>query len=214
MKLCHNFVMEEPKDRLKQAMVAAGYPTPTEAAKAFKSSKEVEINKNTLTSHCNGNRPLSRKAAERYAKAFGVSAGWLLFDDQEEAQGDIEIPVLSIVNAGALRDQPGVSGHDVESWVKVSDLPKGDWVGLEVEGDSMDRIAPNGSIILVNRADTRLIDGRFYVFSLGCGAATFKRWRRDPERLQPYSTNPDHISTPVDDGLFVFGRARRVIIDI
>lgn len=208
MEFWHNDVMEEPKARLKQAMVAAGYPTPTEASKGLK------ININTLTSHCNGNRPISRKAAERYAKAFGVSAGWLLFDDQEEPQGEVEIPVISMVNAGALREEQGVMHHDIESWIKVSDLPKGDWIGLAVEGDSMDRIAPDGSTIFVNRADTRLVDGRFYVFSLGCGSATFKRWRRDPDRLQPYSTNPDHISTPVGDGLFVFGRARRVIIDI
>lgn len=160
MEFWHNDVMEEPKARLKQAMVAAGYPTPTEASKGLK------ININTLTSHCNGNRPISRKAAERYAKAFGVSAGWLLFDDQEEPQGEVEIPVISMVNAGALREEQGVMHHDIEAWIKVSDLPKGDWVGLAVEGDSMDRIAPDGSTIFVNRADTRLVDGRFYVFSL------------------------------------------------
>lgn len=63
---------ELPKDRLQQARKDAGFETPTDAARAFR-----DINQNTLISHENGNRPLSRKAAEKYATAFGVEAGWL-----------------------------------------------------------------------------------------------------------------------------------------
>ena len=78
----------------------------------------------------------------------------------------------------------------------------------------MDRIAPDGSIILVNRADDKLIDGRYYVFSVDGGAATFKRYKRTPERLQPYSTNPDHTSLMATGDLYVFGRVRRIINDV
>ena len=70
----------------------------------------------------------------------------------------------------------------------------------------MNRLAPDGSVIIINRADSTLLDGRFYVFSVDNGAATFKTYRRDPERLQPFSTNPDHMSIPVtgDTDLYVF----------
>lgn len=70
----------EPKDRLKQARLAAGYETPSDAARALKNKG---INKNTLISHENGNRAISRKAAEKYAKVFGVRAGWLLYGEAE-----------------------------------------------------------------------------------------------------------------------------------
>lgn len=73
-------VRMEPKDRLKQARLAAGYETPSDAARALKNKG---INKNTLISHENGNRAISRKAAEKYAKAFGVRAGWLLYGEAE-----------------------------------------------------------------------------------------------------------------------------------
>jgi len=80
----------------------------------------------------------------------------------------------------------------------------------------MNRLAPEGSILIVNRADSTLLDGRYYVFALDGGQATFKTYRRDPERLQPYSTNPDHMSIPIEQhaDLYVFGRVRRVIQEV
>jgi SOS-response transcriptional repressor LexA len=133
----------------------------------------------------------------------------------QEAGETMAVPVISFVSAGNLRDQPGVTKADIERWIQVADLPAGNWVALTVQGDSMDRIAPEGSTILVNRADDRLVDGRFYVFSLRSGPATFKRYRRLPaEMLQPFSTNFDHMAIPVaDEDLYVFGRVRRVITD-
>ncbi|TIT59117.1 MAG: helix-turn-helix transcriptional regulator, partial [Mesorhizobium sp.] len=60
---------------MQQARAQAGYASPSDAARALR-----EINKNTLISHENGNRPLSRKAAEKYGRLFGVDPGWLLFN--------------------------------------------------------------------------------------------------------------------------------------
>lgn len=195
---------------MKDARAGAGYKNPTEAARAHR-----DINLNTLISQENGNRALSRMAAEKYARLFGVRAGWLLYGEDEEPRNEVEVPILSMVSAGRLREQMAVTESDIDRRLKIADLPKGEWIGLVVEGDSMDRIAPEGATILVNRADDKLLDGRYYIFSLEGGAATFKRYRREPERLQPFSTNPDHTSFRVENGeLYVFGRVRRVIHDI
>lgn len=212
MPFGHNVRMEKPKDRLAKARLAAGYESPTEAARAIRS-----INKNTLISHENGNRAISRKAAESYARFFDVQAGWLLYgENAPEPTAEYEIPLVSMVSAGHLKRQEAVTPADVEKWIRLSDLPSGDWIALTVEGTSMDRIAPEGSTLIVNRADDQLIDGRYYIFALGGGEATFKTYRRNPERLQPFSTNPDHMSIPVTDDtdLYVFGRVRRVIQEV
>ncbi|WP_416355528.1 LexA family protein [Aureimonas phyllosphaerae] len=134
-------------------------------------------------------------------------------DDERET---VEVPLLARISASTFRQQDGVRPADIERHIKVSHLPKGDWFALTVEGDSMNRIAPDGSIIIVNRADDVLIDGRNYVFSLDNGEATFKKYRRDPEPMvMPYSWNPDHVATAVGDkDLYVFGRVFRVIIDL
>jgi len=201
--------MEEPKHRLQKARAAAGYESPSEAAKLIKA-----INKNTLISNENGNRPISRKAAEKYAAHFGVEAGWILFGD-EGVKTPIDIPVLSMVSAGNLIEHESIMKDDIERWIQASDLPSGDWFALEVAGDSMNRIAPDASIILINRADLNLIDRRFYVFSSReTGSATFKQYRVDPPRMQPYSTNPEHMSMPLNDDFVAFARVRRVITDV
>lgn len=126
------------------------------------------------------------------------------------------VPFLSWVSAGNLRKADGVTSADIERYVPVANLPRGDWVALKVEGDSMDRIAPDQSVIIVNRADDTLVDSRFYVFVLEGGDATFKQFRRQPRPvLRPFSSNLDHLATPVeDDEFFVFGRVRRVITDL
>lgn len=61
-----------PFERLQWAREQAGYPTPREAAIRF------AWNYNTYKSHENGARGLKQEAAERYAKAFKVSAAWLI----------------------------------------------------------------------------------------------------------------------------------------
>lgn len=68
--------MMTPNVRLKMAMTAAGFDTPTEVAKRFR-----DINQNTIISHLNGNRAVSKKAAEKYARLFHCTAGWILYGE-------------------------------------------------------------------------------------------------------------------------------------
>lgn len=68
----------EPYERLQWAREQAGYATPRDAADRF------AWNYNTYKSHENGARGLKQEAVERYAKAFKVSAGWLLMGEGSE----------------------------------------------------------------------------------------------------------------------------------
>lgn len=203
--------MSTPRERLRQARRNAGFKSPSEAARFY-----PELNPNTLISNENGNREISKEMAVKYGIAFGVDPGWILFGVEPVVEKtDQSVPLLSLVSAGKLVDQVTISESEMLRRVTVGELPPGDWVAFRVQGDSMDRVAPDGSIIVVDRADLRLVDGRFYVFVLDNGEATFKRYRQNPQRLQPYSTNPDHLSIPANrDDMRAFGRVRRVISDL
>ncbi len=168
----------------------------------------------TYVQHERGERGLSRSAG-RYADAFRVSEGWLL-TGEGGSEDTIDVPLLSKISASAFKSQDGVRAADIERHIKVSHLPKGKWFALTVEGTSMDRVAPDGSIIIVNQADDTLLDGKAYVFALDDGAATFKQYRLTPEpMLTPYSWHPEHYAMPIGDkDLYVFGRVRRVITDL
>ncbi|WP_315701319.1 MULTISPECIES: XRE family transcriptional regulator [unclassified Bradyrhizobium] len=127
----------------------------------------------------------------------------------------IGVPLLSWVSAGKLLQAQSVDAalrDDVER-IGVSGLGPGDFFALRVKGDSMNKIAPDGSIVIVNRAEREPIDRKFFIF-LADHETTFKRFRANPTRLEPYSYNPEHETIYPDHSYFsVLGRVRRVQVD-
>lgn len=212
MFLRHSTRMDDPRSRfrLQEARSLAGFKSPTEAARAYPHL----LNQNTIISHENGNRPISKRSAEKYARAFGVSPGWILFEDEHEKTSATDVPVVSMVTAGALQFRDGVEAKDIIRTISLSGLPDGEWIGLVIDGDSMNRIAPPGSIIVVNRRDKTLLNEKFYVFVNEMNESTFKMFGKNPRRLKPYSTNPDYMAAPLTDEIQVFGRARVVVTEI
>lgn len=80
----------EPKDRLRQAMEAAtGMTVATDVWSKYK--KVLGVGKDLFISNLNGNRAISKKSAAKYAEAFGVSAGWLLYGDPEGTDAGVGI---------------------------------------------------------------------------------------------------------------------------
>lgn len=125
------------------------------------------------------------------------------------------VPLLSWVQAGQLTDaQSQIPVEDVPL-LAFADLGRGEFFALKVVGDSMDRVSPEESVIVINRADRELVNGRLYVFSVR-GETTYKQWHADPEYLAPYSTNPAHqpIFLKRKKDLEVVGRVRRSVLDL
>lgn len=204
--------MDEPKDRLKLARSKL-YPTPTAAADAVK-----EINKNTLISNENGNRAISRKMAEVYAKHFDVSAGWILYGEMDVPDmANLSVPIVSWVSAGALQETASVDDFEHVKYIDGYGLdPSGDWIALRVEGRSMDKVSPQDSIIFVNRNEKTLIPNGLYIIGDGNGGATYKRYR-PPNILEPVTTKPEmyeRIEIEPGQQPDVIGRVRRTVLDL
>lgn len=125
----------------------------------------------------------------------------------------VDVPLISWVSAGKM-SFPDVS-EDIIRLVRDGDLdPAGDWIALQVVGDSMDRISPPESIIFVDRADKILVPNACYVISNGDGEATYKRFRPNPMRFEPVSTNPTHEPIyPTREPLIV-GRVKKSTIQM
>lgn len=125
------------------------------------------------------------------------------------------VPQISWVSAGALSSQEPVDVRQAVDLIAVPELPQGQWIALEVQGDSMDRVSPAGSVIFVNCADTNLVNGRFYVISDEKDhGTTYKRYRSNPDRFVPFSTNPDHEPIYPENGFRVIGRVWRTHKDL
>lgn len=138
-------------------------------------------------------------------------------DEAEPVHGLATVPLLDKVTAGKLKSPSSQIPIEDVPLLAYADLGRGDFFALTVEGDSMDRISPDGSVIVVNQADRTLVSGRAYVISRR-GEATFKVWRPDPPRFAPFSTNPVHepifVKSKAEAEKLVVGRVKRTVLDL
>ena len=133
---------------------------------------------------------------------------------EDGAASAATVPLISWVSAGALSVPREVIDAENARMVQVADLPSGSWFALAVDGDSMDRISPPGSVILVNRRDKRLVPNACYIIDDGDGGATYKRYRTNPMRFEPVSTNAAHEPIYPDQEPKIIGRVKRTILDM
>lgn len=126
------------------------------------------------------------------------------------------VPVLDSVPAGKLAAPASQLPVEDIPLLAFADLGRGDFIALTVKGTSMDRISPDGSVIIINRADKTLVSGKCYVFNYR-GQVTYKRWRGgEPPYLEPYSTDPEHspIFLRRKQDMEVIGRVKRSVLDL
>ena len=124
------------------------------------------------------------------------------------------VPILSWVSAGQMREAVDLSDVQEDRTIQVGGLGNGDFFGLTVQGESMNRVSPEGSIIIVDANDRELHPGQPYVFSIR-GEATYKRWQPDPPRLEPDSWLPHPTIFPSgEDKMLVVGRVKRTMLDL
>lgn len=191
---------------------------PTELAEA------LETNKQNITRWSNGDRKLTVDWAKRLAPLLNTTADVLLLvqpgnrrETPVKTQKFATIPLLDMVTAGKLRAPSSQIPVEDVPLLAFADLGRGEFFALTVQGDSMDRVSPDGSVIVVNQADRTLVSGKAYVISQR-GEATFKLWRSDPPRFAPYSTNPVHepifVKSKGDAEKMVVGRVKRTVLDL
>jgi len=134
----------------------------------------------------------------------------------ESATDVTTVPLLSWVSAGRLAEPTSQIPVEDVPLLAFADLGRGDFFALKIEGDSMDRISPEGSTIIVNRADRTPVAGKPFVFAVR-GETTYKLWQpNEPAYLAPHSTNPGHkpIFVKRKRDLEVIGRVKRTILDL
>lgn len=159
----------------------------------------------------------------KIADFLDIPIGWLLEGPESglsmtrDGRGMAIVRLVDSVPAGKLTAPMSQEAQELLPTIAFANLGRGDFIALTVEGDSMDRISPNGSIIVVNKSDRALVTGKAYVFCHR-GKVTFKLWRPDPARLQPFSTNPMHEPIYIKDKSeaekLVVGRVKRTVLDL
>jgi len=125
----------------------------------------------------------------------------------------IYAPLISWAQAGELSDVVNtetVGEFDTEIAVEYK---RKTVLALRIVGSSINRVAPDGAIVIVDYSLRALKPGKFYLVRKN-GAATVKRYQKSPDRFEPFSTEPDHPIVFPSKELHVVGRAIRVVTDL
>lgn len=165
-------------------------------------------------------RSISQEKTALVAEALRWTVADLTMHDATEPpiRGIRQIPLLDRITAGKLKSPSSQLPVEDVPLLAFADLGRGEFFALKLEddSDSMDRISPPSSVIVVNRADRTLKSGRCYVFSIA-GETTYKMWQDgEPPYLAPYSTNPLHkpIFIKRRRDFDVIGRVKRTVLDL
>lgn len=118
------------------------------------------------------------------------------------------VPILGTIAAGSWREPAVVaSGH-----VAIPlDAAGSQAFALKPEGDSMDLLVSDNGFIVVDPDQVELWNDRCYAVCNQHGEMTFKRFKATPPRLEPVSSNPDHVPIPLGREPFtIIGRVTYV----
>lgn len=174
-------------------------------------ARAIDVKEGHLSSVASGRKDPSVELLRKIAQATEIPLSVLV----DDPQGPTLVSIVSWISAGALVQVDAVSPESVEGQYLVCGAGRGDWIAFRVDGTSMDRISPPGSVILVNRAERQLVPNACYVFADHDGGATYKRFRPDPMRLEAVTTLPDlHPTIFPDNTPAVIGRVRRSVLEM
>lgn len=187
-------------ERLKIARERAGYATAADAARAF------GWNAPGYTHHENGTRGIRADVATRYARAFRVNPAWLLYGEGEPGSPEVsqvrrQVPIVGEVRAGIWSE---LSVHGAEEYIPIHlpEYERANLFALRVAGRSMDRIYPDGSMVICAPVqETGVREGDHVVVRRHKGSlieTTLKEvvQEKDGVALWPRSTDPAY-QTPL-----------------
>lgn len=220
-------------DNLDMADVKGKFPNGLAAAMSKKGIGPTELARLSGTSKQNidrwaaQTRKLPVEWAEKLAPLLDSTRELLMFAKvartvkralKEISPKTVSVPLLDSITAGKLKSPSSQIPVEDVPLLAFADLGRGEFFALKVEkdNDSMDRVSPEGSTIVVNRADRTLVNGKFYVFAIK-GETTYKMWQGgDNPHLAPYSTNPANkpIFFKKKSDLEVIGRVKRTVLDL
>lgn len=185
------------QNRISELRTAKGWTMAQLAARA-------DTEASTINKLEKGKTKLTLEWMARLAQALNVRPEHII------ANPDNQIAHVSWVQAGAFAETTDPYIPSDTPTVEVGGVDPDHHIALTVEGDSMNLVADEGTVIVVNLDDRELRPGKDYVFRMN-DHATFKRWRDNPPRLEPCSSNPEHETIVPQREIEVVGRVVKAI---
>lgn len=155
-------------------------------------AEKVGTSQQTVYRWETGTRNISSVNLDKISKALDVSIAYLMGLEKLNRDGSVDLPLYGSIAAGTPIDMMEVdSTHPVPT--KVANQHPGAFL-LKVEGESMNRILPNGSYAVIEPCRDVEHDGKPYAVCVNGYSATIKRVKKLANGFQliPDSTDPTY----------------------
>jgi transcriptional regulator with XRE-family HTH domain len=182
-------------------------------------AKAVGVTPAVVWQWVNGRRPVPLRYVQHVSTLLALHPSDISFEysqmldrAQDDVAGRTLIPASPIqTNEDELvipswrPDDPGFGPLLVDadppvsvppSWLSKRRLPLTKLRSLDIQGDAMRPTLSDGDLVIVNLADTRLVDGRIYAFALGEELKVRRLRRRADGAIVIMSDNPDSVTYP------------------
>lgn len=188
-------------------------------------ARRVGIDRSTINRYFKGTRKIGMDEVPKFAEALGVDPLEILIGDVPNTKSERKYPYFPIsISAGLPINVEPITKKDIEK-ISIPDSIMGKWSGdkdifiMRVNGESMNRLIPHGSLIAVKQvAPNSLKDGDIVVYSDG-GDYAVKRFFHDGSRIifRPESTDPsfyDYVTSIDNDDLIIHGKVVLYIVEL
>lgn len=184
-------------------------------------ARQVGAAKSSMSRYKNGEREFPVNDIGKYASALNVSPEYLLGLEQVHEIRKEYTYLPTTISAGLPLNVEAITEADN---ISIPDSIMGKWAGgkdimiLNVNGDSMDKIIPDGSLIAVKPIElTELKNGDIVVFSNGYEYSVKRYYKHDDKLVfRPESSNLAHYDQTynVTDDIMVHGKVVVYIVEL
>ncbi|MGE0408590.1 MAG: helix-turn-helix domain-containing protein [Amphiplicatus sp.] len=199
-------------ERIRQARKAARMNQSVLAAR-------VGVSQPAVANWESGVHDPRRLMLAKLASALGVPLDWLAEGERSHAETDKgaaaaylrrplqHTPLISFRDAVRLLDDPILDPHSVAGDYIPVTASSARVFALFINDEAVDLAFPKGALAVFDYGDRRPRDGAFCL-SAPMNFPILRRWRDNPARLEPYSSNPTHTDILIKDDPRIIGVAR------
>lgn len=196
-------------------------------------ASDLGLTKSQLSHYINGRRKVPSELLQNIVDRYNINPTFLfseeapLYNVVKEEKGKYNVRneyhyLPTSISAGLPLDVETITESET---IQVPDSIMGKWAGnkdifiSKINGDSMNRIMPDGSLIAIKKVDNVEIlkDGDMVVFSHN-HEYSVKFLYKTPEKLifKPASNNPAHYDQTysINDGVQIHGKVVLYIVEL
>ena len=165
-------------------------------------AEKMDVHFTTIAKIERAERGLTFAMLTRLSGILGVKPIEILHTAEGAAQAIVNVPMLGRVVPSAYKE----ALNDPDGFIPVPGAGPNAFA-LKPESDSMDMLVAPDAVVVVDPDDVELQDGKVYAVENSDGENAFKRFRTDPLRFEPVSSNPSQTSILLGQELLrVIGR--------